>query len=352
MTPRPPAGWRIWWLLLIWLIPGMVRGETGARVTVGAQEAEDAVQRILGQAFCAPTETFAQPPSWVVQPIRHDRWGQGGTMAITLDQQIHQLLLPLITQYAQEKQLDIRVREGTCGTSAGLMSRKAVDIAGFCCPPGKSDRLPGLTFHTLGIASIAMLVHPENGLTNLSLEQIRGLFRGQPRQWSEVTDLTGRRGPSWPVQPIGRLHCKLRPGHWRTLLGNPDDFSPHMEEVGAIPDMIQRILAQRGSIGYETLWHVKRLTDTIRPNPLSIDGNAPDDVQAVLSGRYPLYHVFNLTLWQGEGVANPHAQELVAHLKRAVESMDPRVTMIPAAMLRQAGWPFQDEELIGGPPKP
>ncbi|MBF0190885.1 MAG: hypothetical protein HQL99_07000 [Magnetococcales bacterium] len=342
--------WPIWWLMLIWLAPGVVRAAE-ERVVIDRQEAEEAIRQILGQAFCAPSATFAQPPAWIAQPIRHDRWGKEGDMAITLDQQIHQLLLPLITQYAKEKQLDIRVREGTCGTSAGLVSRKAVDIAGFCCPPGKSDRLPGLTFHTLGIAGIAVLVHPENGLTNLSLEQIRGLFRGQPRQWSEVTDLTGRRGPFWPVQPIGRLHCKLRPGHWRTLLGNPDDFSPHMEEVGAIPDMIQRILAQRGGIGYETLWHVERLTDQkSRPRPLSIDGHAPDDVQAVLSGRYPLYHVFNLTLWQGDAVVNPHAQELVAHLKQAVASMDPRVTMIPAAMLRQAGWPFQDDELIGGAP--
>ncbi|MBF0212581.1 MAG: hypothetical protein HQM00_03330 [Magnetococcales bacterium] len=339
---------------LLWGLLGLMLliAPTPARA-IGVQEAEKAVLQVLDRAFCAPDETFPQPASWIAQPIRHDRWAKGGTLAVTLDQQIHQLLLPEISGFAKEKQWDVRVREGTCGTSAGLVSRKAVDIAGFCCPPGKSDRLPGLRFHTLGVASIAILVHPDNPVTQLTLDQIKSIFRGDTRQWSELTPVHGPTLPAWAIQPIGRLHCKLRPGHWRAMLGNPDDFSPRMEEVGAIPDMLQRIMAQRGGIGYETLWHVERYKTQGRPKAIAIDGHAPDDVEALLSGRYPLYHVFNLTLWEGDGPANDHARALVNHLIRAVESMDPRVTMIPASALRRAGWRFQDDELIGGPePKP
>ncbi|MBF0613861.1 MAG: substrate-binding domain-containing protein [Magnetococcales bacterium] len=316
---------------------------------VTIQEANEAIQRTLNQNFCAPDQIFPQSAAWIAQPIRPDPWGQGGNLTVTLDQQIHQLLAPLITEYAQEHGLDIRVREGTCGTSAGLVSRKAVDIAGYCCPPGKSDRLPGLTFHTLGIAAIAILVHPDNPLTDLSMSQIQEIFRGHPRKWSEISDRHGILGPAWPIQPIGRLHCKLRPGHWRAMLGSPDDFSPLMEEVGAIPDMIQRVLAQRGSMGYETLWHVDRFKNRGRPKTIAIDGQAPDHVAALLAGHYPLYHVFNLTMWEQEGITNPLAQPLVQHLIQAVESMDPQKSMLPATALRKAGWQFQNNELIGEP---
>ncbi|GAB0057636.1 hypothetical protein SIID45300_01968 [Candidatus Magnetaquicoccaceae bacterium FCR-1] len=347
----------LWLTVGWWILPALpaqaslVSEREPPRVT-SASEAEQAVLKALDRAFCAPDQTFPQLPSWVAQPIRPDRWGQGGDLVIMLDQQIHQLLLPTITRYAHANQLDIRVREGTCGTSAGLISRKAVDIAGFCCPPGKSDRLPGLTFHTLGVASIAILLHPDNPIGDLTIPQVKEIFQGQHRQWTQISDRSGQIGPAWDIQPIGRLHCKLRPGHWRALLPDPDDFSPRMEEVGTIADMLQRILAQRGAIGYETLWHVDRFRQNGRAKPVVLDGIAPNDVAALTEGRYPLYHVFNVTIWEGEGVVNPHARELVRHLDQAIEAMDPSLTMIPASTLRQAGWIFRGEELIGEPERP
>ncbi|MBF0128137.1 MAG: hypothetical protein HQM02_13130, partial [Magnetococcales bacterium] len=230
-----------WWWLWIWFLP------LGAAQGASAQEEVRALLR--DKAFCGPENTFPQPAEWVARPVRHDRWARGADLAVTLDQQIYQLLIPFIHQYAREKRLDIRVQEGTCGMSAGVVSRKQSDIAGFCCPPGRSDRLPGLTFHTLGIASIAVLVHPGNPIGNLTLEQVRSLFSGQTRSWSQLQDaISGVPGPPWPIQAIGRLHCKLRPGHWRALLWEPDDFSPRLEEVGTIPDMIYRVMAQQGSI--------------------------------------------------------------------------------------------------------
>ncbi|MBF0429493.1 MAG: hypothetical protein HQL94_11270, partial [Magnetococcales bacterium] len=180
---RPWGG--LGWVILALFLPAMLHAEPLN---------DEVLKRVLDRAFCSPDTVFPQPLAWQKQSIQYDRWAKGGDMAITLDQQIHQLLFPLIQQYAQENHLDIRLREGTCGTSAGLVSRKMVDSGGFCCPPGKSDRLPGLTFHTLGIVSIAILLHPENPITDLSLKQVREIFQGNPRHWSQITDTTGTQG--------------------------------------------------------------------------------------------------------------------------------------------------------------
>ncbi|MEO5335137.1 MAG: hypothetical protein H7839_24250 [Magnetococcus sp. YQC-5] len=330
---------------VLWLM-----GLLFASTTMAGTEVDEFVAaRLKNRAFCSPNVTFPLPQTWQERAIEYEYWAKGSDMAITLDQQIYQLLLPLIQDYGLKKHLNIRVREGTCGMSAGMVSRKAVDIAGFCCPPALNDRLPGLTFHTLGIASIAILVHPDNPIRSLTLEQVRKIFQGQPRQWSQVKDNTGQLGPAWSVQTIGRLHCKLRPGHWRALLSDPDDFSPRMEEVGTIPDMIQRIMVQRGGVGFETLWHVERYKGLGIPKFLFIDNHAPDDIKSLLAGDYPFYHVFNLTLWEGKHVTNAKAEELVNYLIKAVEAMDPRFSMIAARKLRQAGWPFHGNELIGEP---
>ncbi|MBF0182020.1 MAG: hypothetical protein HQM03_18540 [Magnetococcales bacterium] len=335
---RPLGKW-FFWLMLLPPLAGWAAGVD-----------EEVAGLLQGKAFCAPDETFPAPPGWLERSIRYDQWARRADVAVSLDQQIHQLLHPLIKAYAREKGLDIPTLEGNCGLSSGQVMRKQVDIAGYCCPPGRSDRLPGLSYHTLGIASVAILVHPDNPLRNLSLKQARAIFRGQAHYWSQFIDGSGPPGPHWPIQTIGRLHCRLRPGHWRALLKEPDDFSPRMEEVGTISDMLQRILAQRGGIGYETMWHVNHYKGNEKPKALTIDGHAPDEVEALLSGHYPFYHVFNLTLWEGS-LTNPHARELVRYLMEAVEKMDPAGSMVSAQALRKAGWRFQGNELIGEPEK-
>jgi hypothetical protein len=111
------------------------------------------------------------------------------------------------------------------------------------------------------------------------------MFSGFQRHW------TPQQSPaSGGVQPIARLHCKKRPGHWRLLLDNEDLFGAHIHEVSSIPDMVARVSATRESIGYETLWMLEKH----RAHPvkiLTVDGIAPSDQAALARGDYPLYRV-------------------------------------------------------------
>ena len=307
----------------------------------------------LGQhhTFSNPDALLAMPIPWHRQPVRHPKAAQGAHLVITLDRQIHSILLPFVQHYAQKSGLNILVQEGTCGTSANLLMRKQVDMAGYCCPPGASDRLPGLQFHTLGIAAIAILVHPDNPLNNLTFAQVRDIFRGRYFRWSEVETVPNKGSRRRPIQTIGRLHCKLRPGHWRKLLDHPDLFSSRMAETDTEEEMLHQITTHPNAIGYETLWNVLRFQKKVPLKPLAIDGHRPQDDQALLTLRYPLYRVFSLAIWQGAGVEQASARTLVAYLTQVVASLDNNVGLISAARLRQAGWLFRGAELIGEPPQ-
>lgn len=308
-----------------------------------------AAETLKGPPFIYPGQTFEMPAEWVKKPISYEKWADKADVSVTLEQDVYQMILPLIQKYAKQRGLTIDVKEGTCGISAGMLARKVVDIGGFCCPPGKEDRLPGLSFHTLGIVSKAFLVHPENPADSVSAMELRDIFQGKLYRWSQLKTRNGNPGPQWVIRPIGRLHCPLRPGHWRLLLDNPDLFSPRLYEVGSIPDMIAQVSSNKGAIGWEVLGMVDHYKNVGKVKPLRIDGYSPTDGNAIATKRYPFYRTYNITTWEGKNVENPRARALVDYLLKEVHSLGPEFGFVPASKLSKAGWKFKGDELIGEP---
>jgi ABC-type phosphate transport system substrate-binding protein len=283
------------------------------------------------------------------KPIRYEKWADKADISVTLEQDVYQMILPLIQKYEKQKGLKIAVKEGTCGISAGMLNRKVVDIGGFCCPPSREDRLPGLRFHTLGIVSKAFLVHPENPVESVTAKELMDIFRGKVYRWSEIIVKGGKPGPAWVIRPIGRFHCPLRPGHWRQLLDNKDLFSPRTYEVGSIPDMIAQISSNKGVIGWEVLGMVEHYKNVGKVKPLRIDGYPPTDGNAIITKRYPFYRTYNITTWEGIGVENPRALELVDYLQKEVENIGPEFGFVSSSRLKKGGWKFKLDELTGEP---
>jgi hypothetical protein len=82
---------------------------------------------------------------------------------------------------------------------------------------------------------------------------------------------------------------------------------------------------------------------------LKIDGHAPTDMDYLLAGKYPLYRSYSLTTWRQDNRANRLARELVQYLRAHIEKVHQQVHFIPPSRLKQAGWKFRGEELIGEP---
>lgn len=305
---------------------------------------------LRGPAFSDPDKQVHMPASWEKKTITHDPSFGNTDLAINLDQQMYRILLPAAKEYANKYDLHIAITDSTCGNSAGMLRRKMIDIGGFCCAPGEMDRLPGLRFHTTGIAPVALFVHPDNPIDQITLEEARKIFMGEIAYWSELKTADGRPGPKKMIRTMGRLHCKIRPGHWRLLLDNEDLFSPRMLEVGTIPDMVSEVASHPDAIGHETVWlATEHYKEKGKVKTLKINGYAPEDLHALLTGHYPIYKTFNITTWEGEELENRHAERFVAYLKRKIEELDVIYGIIPSSQLRKAGWKFKASELIGEP---
>lgn len=314
--------------------------------------AKKAVEKagLRGEPFTDPKKHASMPEGWAEKQIVYEEGSDKADIVISLEQDVYQVILPLIREYASKTGLNIMVREGTCGIAAGMLARKSVDMGGFCCPPAQEDRFPGIRYHTLGIVGKAFFAHPENPIDNLTTNDLTDIYRGRVRNWSEIKMKGGRRGPDLTIKAIGRLHCLSRPGHWRLLLDRSDLFSPRMFEVGTIPDMISRVASGRSAIGWEVLSMVDKYKDKGRVKILSVDGFRPNDPEALAVLRYPFYRTYNITTWEGKGVASRKADELAEYLISASERLNPeRYGFVPASRLRKAGWRFYGNELVGEP---
>jgi len=309
----------------------------------------DEQKSLSGPAFTSASEMVYVGNKWRKQDVVYEEWAANADLAVTLDQHLYPALLPIIQEWAKVKKLDIAVHEGTCGISAGKLLKKTVDIGGYCCPPGLTDRLPGLKYHTLGIGALALLVHKDNPVDEIDLETARAIFRGKHNWWRALgEDLPAGFGQN-RIRPYTRLHCKARPGHWRLLLDNEDLFSPRLTNVSTIPDMISSVEQSRISIGYEMLWMVLKYSKEDKIKLLSLNGYSPTDSAALISGNYPLYRTYSITTWENAPAKNTIARELVDYLIDNFNQVDPKYGIVSAQELRSAGWKFQENELIGAP---
>lgn len=314
----------------------------------GAGSAALAGGELGGRPFDPPGAVTSMPDEWVSRPVTHAT-PEPVDLALALDQQLHPALTPLIEAFARERSVRIATQSGTCGISSGALAEKTADMGGFCCPPNDTDRLPGLRYHTLGIGALAIIAHPDNPLDSITVEEARGLFGGKYARWSDLPVSAIKEGPEIATRAVARLHCKLRPGHWRLILDTEDDFGTTTQEVGAITDMIMQVAKTPSAIGYETLWHVHRHADQGAVKVLKIGGVDPRDGDALAQGRYPFYRVFNITTWADAPAANALADALLAYLQRHMTDVAPEFAIVDVDRLHKAGWMFEGDELVGEP---
>lgn len=316
---------------------------------VGGWQSVVAEESLRGPAFSDPRQLASMPEAWVKRPIEYEEGAkkEKADVVITLDQQIFLMMGKQIAEYGKKKGINIVNQEGTCGISDGFMAKKRADLAGFCCAPDRQARLPGLKFYTLGVASKVFIVHPDNPVQNITLEQLRKVYQGEYTRWSEIAGMVG--APDIPLHVVGRLHCKARPGHWRLLLDHENMYSPRMKSVANIPDVVTEVMANPGSIGYETLTNIDDNVKGQAPKVLQLEGHDPRDLAAVATLRYPLYRTFELAIWEDKALRNPHVDDLVAFMLKEAEAMGAKHGFVPVSQMRQTGWLFYGDEVVGEP---
>lgn len=161
------------------------------------------------------------------------------------------------------------VQEGRC--DIGLSSRDLKD----------EEKASGLTSTVLAYDGIAIIVNPENPVSDLSLETVSKIYTGEITNWSEVG------GQDAQIVLIGREAGSGTRDGFESITGTKDACQ-YRQELTSTGDVITTVAQNAGAIGYASLASVK---DSVKA--LTINGIAPSEA-TILDGSYVVQRPFVL----------------------------------------------------------
>ena len=161
------------------------------------------------------------------------------------------------------------VQEGRC--DIGLASRNLKT----------EEAESGLTGTVLAYDGIAVIVNPENPVSDLDVETIAKIYLGQITNWSEVG------GNDAEIVLIGReAGSGTRSGFEE--IADIEDKCQYRQELTSTGDVITAVSQNPGAIGYASVASVK---DTVKA--LTVAGVAPSN-ETILDGTYVIQRPFVL----------------------------------------------------------
>ena len=166
------------------------------------------------------------------------------------------------------------VSEGRC--DIGLASRSLKD----------DEKSSGLTETVLAYDGIAVVVSPENPVSDLTIEQIADIYTGKITNWSEVG------GSDAEIVLIGREAGSGTRDGFESITGT-EEACQYRQELTSTGDVITTVSQNPNAIGYASLSAVK---DTVKA--LSVGGVAPSE-DTVKDGSYVIQRPFVLVTKDG-----------------------------------------------------
>ena len=163
-------------------------------------------------------------------------------------------------------------QEGRC--DIGLSSRAL-----------KAEEAKTLNGTTLALDGIVVVVNPANKVSDLSIDQISKIFKGEVSSWKDVG---GRAAKILAFQhELSRTQKALQ----TMIMHGQATISPLMEEYSDHFDSVQRQVAvyrnRPNALGYAFLWEANKLFPAGEIRFLKINGIAPTP-ENIRNGTYPL----------------------------------------------------------------
>ena len=170
------------------------------------------------------------------------------------------------------------VQEGTC--DIGLSSRALKD----------EEKAAGLKETVLAYDGIAIIVHPDNPVSDLSIEQIAKLYTGEITNWKDVG------GSDAEVVLIGREAASGTRDGFESITGTKDKCQ-YRQELTSTGDVITAVSQNPDAIGYASLAAIKNSVKA-----LSVDGVTPGET-TVKDGSYQVQRPFVLVTVEGKALS-------------------------------------------------
>lgn len=184
---------------------------------------------------------------------------------------------------AFEANTGITVTYNPTGSSAGIeaVSAGRCDIGLSSRELKDEEKAEGLKATVLALDGIAIIVNPENSVTDLTLSQIADIYTGKITDWKDVG------GDAGEIVLIGReAGSGTRDGF--ESVTDTEDACKYRQELTSTGDVITAVSQNPNAIGYASLASVK---DSVKA--LKVNGVTPGE-DTVKDGSYAVQRPFVL----------------------------------------------------------
>ena len=220
-----------------------------------------------------------------------------GTVSTSGSTSVDSVLNALIEAFNAENP-NVIINYEALGSSAGITAAaEGVADIGLSSRALK-DTETGLDSHIFALDGIAIIVNNSSAVSNLTKEQIAGLYTGEITNWSEVGGADG------PVAVIGREPGSGTRDGFEDIIGVKENclYDQEQTSTGAV---ISAVAANPNAIGYASLSAVNDTVKAVTVNSVSCSE------ATILDGSYAVQRPFVMVTITGK--------ELRAEVKAFIE---------------------------------
>ena len=183
------------------------------------------------------------------------------------------------------------VLEGSC--DLGLSSRALSD----------EEKAEGAVENIVAKDGVAIIINPENPVTDLSTEQVAKIYTGEITNWSEVG------GEDAPIAVLGRDAASGTRGAFEEILGI-EDKCVYLNEYASTGDVVGNVASNPNAIGYASLSAVDETVTAV-----AINGVVPTE-ETVADGTFAIQRPFVIVTVEGTELS-PAAQAFLDYAMSA-----------------------------------
>ncbi len=188
----------------------------------------------------------------------------------------------------QYPNVDIQVSGG--GSSVGIRSvgEGSVDIgmASRELKPSEKTSYPNLVQHVIAKDGIAIIVNPDNPVSQLTIEQVKGIYNGTYTNWLDLG------GNDLEIVVVGRDSASgTREFFWEHIM-EKEGFRNDMLEMNSNGAVHDKVATTPGAVGYVGLGYVDEEVKGLRI--WNNDEWVEPTIMNVKNGKYPIARNLNM----------------------------------------------------------
>lgn len=237
------------------------------------------MKKIIGIALVAVMLVFALSGCGSTGNSENNNNELSGTVATDGSTSMEKVIGFLSEAYMEENDT-VKVTYNPTGSGAGIQAvlEGRCDI-GLSSRDLKSEEAEKLNSEVVAIDGIAMIVNPENMVSDLTVDTIAAIYTGEITNWREVG------GSDAPIVLIGREAASGTRDGFESVTGT-EDLCKYTQELTSTGDVVQTVASNPNAIGYASLASVK---DTVRL--VSVEGVTPT-TETIQNGSYKIQRNF------------------------------------------------------------